>query len=207
MARRPAARVNDDVAVVEMEEEICEARRERLADLLDFVDRACARAALASDVAFDVRLATEEAVTNVIEHGYAGEETPGPISLRFRRDAQRVVVTIDDLAPPFDPATIRPADPSAPLEKRRIGGLGWHFVTRVMDEVRHELRHPRGEPLDDVRAHGVVEHRRRAHLHRPAPEQEVVEGVRELRDAPDAGEAPLGKRPGHGAGAGLQGDG
>ena len=136
---------------VEMEEVVREARRERLGDLLAFVDRACAHAALASDVAFDVRLATEEAVTNVIEHGYAGAETPGPIKLRFHRNRQQVVVTIDDLAPPFDPATIRPADPSAPLDKRRIGGLGWHFVTRVMDEVRHERRHPRGNRLTLVK--------------------------------------------------------
>jgi anti-sigma regulatory factor (Ser/Thr protein kinase) len=143
--------VSDAGDDVEMEEMVREARRERLGDLLDFVDRACARAQLASDVAFDVRLATEEAVTNVIEHGYAGVETPGPISVRFHRDSQQVVVTIDDLASPFDPATIRPADPSAPLEKRRIGGLGWHFVTRVMDEVRHELRHPRGNRLTLVK--------------------------------------------------------
>jgi anti-sigma regulatory factor (Ser/Thr protein kinase) len=143
--------VSDAGGDVEMEETVGEARRERLGDLLAFVDRACAHAALASDVAFDVRLATEEAVTNVIEHGYAGVEIPGPISVRFHRDPQQVVVTIDDLASPFDPATIRPADPSAPLAKRRIGGLGWHFVTRVMDEVRHEQRHPRGNRLTLVK--------------------------------------------------------
>ena len=143
--------MSDEGAELEMEEEVCEARRERLGDLLAFVERACALAALDADVAFDVRLATEEVVTNVIEHGYAGAETPGPISLRFHRDPRQVVVTIDDLAPPFDPATVRPADPSAPLEKRRLGGLGWHFVTRVMDEVRHEHRHPRGNRLTLVK--------------------------------------------------------
>ena len=143
--------MSDESAELEMQEEVCEARRERLGDLLAFVERACALAALDADVAFDVRLATEEVVTNVIEHGYAGAETPGPISLRFHRDPRQVVVTIDDLAPPFDPATVRPADPSAPLEQRRIGGLGWHFVTRVMDEVRHEHRHPRGNRLTLVK--------------------------------------------------------
>jgi serine/threonine-protein kinase RsbW len=139
--------VADDV---EMEELVCEAHRDRLAELLAFVQRACERAALDADVAFDVRLATEEVVTNVIEHGYAGER-PGPIAVRFRRDARQVVVTVEDLAPPFDPATIRPPDPAAPLEARRVGGLGWHFVTRVMDEVRHEPRHPRGNRLTLVK--------------------------------------------------------
>jgi len=151
VARRAAARVSDgaDAAATEVLE--CEARRERLGDLLAFVERACARAALEPDAAFDVRLATEEVVTNVIEHGYAGAAAPGPITVRFHHDPRQVVVTIEDLAPPFDPTTIRPPDPSTPLEQRRIGGLGWHFVTRVMDEVRHEHRHPRGNRLTLVK--------------------------------------------------------
>ena len=136
---------------LELHELVCEAHRDRLGELLAFVERACARAALDPDVAHDVRLATEEVVTNVIEHGYAGTDSPGPIAVRFHRDPRQVVVTVDDLAPPFDPATIRPADPSAPLEARRIGGLGWYFVTRVMDEVRHEPRHPRGNRLTLVK--------------------------------------------------------
>jgi anti-sigma regulatory factor (Ser/Thr protein kinase) len=143
--------VSDATEDAATEELACEGRRERLGDLLAFVERACARAALAPDTAFDVRLATEEVVTNIIEHGYAGLSEPGPITVRFHHDPRQVTVTIDDLAPPFDPSSIRPADPSAPLEQRRIGGLGWHFVTRVMDEVRHEHRHPRGNRLTLVK--------------------------------------------------------
>jgi anti-sigma regulatory factor (Ser/Thr protein kinase) len=143
--------VSDATEDAATEEVVCEARRERLGDLLAFVERACARAALDPDVAFDVRLATEEAVTNVIDHGYAGVAAPGPIAVRFRHDPRQVVVTIDDLAPPFDPTTIRPTDVSAPLEQRRMGGLGWHFVTRVMDQVRHEHRLPRGNRLTLVK--------------------------------------------------------
>ena len=136
---------------VDLRELVGEARRERLGDLLAFIERACVRAALDPSIAFDVRLATEEVVTNVIEHGYAGVDSPGPITLRFQRDARQVVVTVDDLAPPFDPATIRPTDPGAPLEQRRIGGLGWHFVNQVMDEVRYEQRHPRGNRMTLVK--------------------------------------------------------
>ena len=143
--------MNDATDDVELREHVCEARRESLGELLAFVERACARAALDPEIAFDVRLATEEVVTNVIEHGSAGAATPGPIALRFHRDARQVVVTIEDLAPPFDPATIRPTDPSAPLEQRRIGGLGWHFVNQVMDEVRYEHRNPRGNRMTLVK--------------------------------------------------------
>ena len=116
----------DAARELEADEIVCEARREHLAELLAFIDRASARAALDATIAFDVRLATEEAVMNVIDHGYAGM-APGMIRLRFRRDPNEVVVTVEDDAPHFDPSTIRPADPDAPLERRSLGGLGWHF--------------------------------------------------------------------------------
>jgi anti-sigma regulatory factor (Ser/Thr protein kinase) len=140
----------DAAREVNADEIVCEARRESLADLLAFIDRACARAALDANTAFDIRLATEEAVMNVIEHGYAGG-TPGPITLRIRHDAQQLVVTVEDDAPYFDPSTIRPADPDAPLERRSVGGLGWHFVTQLMDQTRHERRHPHGNRLTLVK--------------------------------------------------------
>jgi anti-sigma regulatory factor (Ser/Thr protein kinase) len=135
---------------LDADEIVCEARRESLAELLAFIDRVCSRAALDPTTAFDVRLATEEAVMNVIEHGYVGM-TPGPITLRFRRDPHEVVVTVEDDAPYFDPSTIRPTDPDAPLDRRSVGGLGWHFVTQLMDQTRHERRHPHGNRLTLVK--------------------------------------------------------
>ena len=149
MARATAALVTD-AASADAAEIVRDARREHLAELLAFVDDACVRAGLDRDTIFDVRLATEEVVTNVIDHGYAGT-TPGPVTVRFRREPARVIVTIDDLARPFDPALAPHVDPSAPIEQRRIGGLGWHLVHQVMDEVRHEPRSPHGNRLTLVK--------------------------------------------------------
>jgi len=148
MARPSAAVVTD--AADETEEIVREARREHLADLLAFVDRACARAGLDREITFDVRLATEEVVTNVIDHGYVGT-SPGPVTVRFRREPAQVIVTVEDLARPFDPTHAPRAIPSAPIEERRIGGLGWHLVSQVMDEVRHEPRSPHGNRLTLVK--------------------------------------------------------
>ncbi len=135
---------------IDADEIVREARRERLGDLLAFIDRACARAALDATTSFDVRLATEEAAMNVIEHAYAGM-TPGPITIRFRREPHEIVITVEDEAPFFDPSTIRHPDPDAPLDRRSIGGLGWHFVTQLMDQARHERRHPHGNRLTLVK--------------------------------------------------------
>ena len=47
---------------------------------------------------------------------------------------------------------------------------------------------------DDARSDGVIEHRRRADLHRPAAEEEIVQRVLERGDAADTGKTLVGKR-------------
>lgn len=114
-----------------------EARREHLRALLDFVADACARLGVDGDARSEIRLAVEEACMNLIEHGYP-PGPPGPIELTIVGDAARVVVEIRDRAPPFDPASTRPPDLDAGWKERRVGGLGWHLINQVMDEVRYE---------------------------------------------------------------------
>lgn len=116
-------------------------RRDALPALLAFVDATCDEAGLDAESAFAVRLATEEACTNVIAHGYAECEA-GPLSVRMTCEPARVVVTITDRAAPFDPETVAAPSLDASAESRTLGGLGWHLIRRVMDEVRQE--HPGG---------------------------------------------------------------
>jgi serine/threonine-protein kinase RsbW len=127
--------VSDAPAAAEVEI-VRDARREHLGDVLAFVDHACARAGVPHEVLFDVRLAVEEVVTNVIDHGYAGMPT-GPVTVRFHHDPRQIIITIEDLARPFDSSRVARPDITAPIEERAIGGLGWHLVHQVMDEVRH----------------------------------------------------------------------
>jgi anti-sigma regulatory factor (Ser/Thr protein kinase) len=129
--------VSDGTHAADTGEIVCEAHRARLAELLAFVDGACERAGVDAVALFDIHLAVEEVVTNVIEHGYH-EMQAGLVTVRVRRELDRMVVTVEDAARPFDPAAVARPDTAAPLDERRIGGLGWHLVTQVMDEVRHE---------------------------------------------------------------------
>ena len=116
-----------------------EARPESLAGLLDFLDAAIAGADLDAVTASDVRLAAEEVCSNVIAHAYP-DGRHGTVTVRFRREAGAVVVTVEDTGIPFDPA-IAPRPPLGDdWEARALGGLGWHLVRQVMDEVRHEAR-------------------------------------------------------------------
>jgi len=115
----------------------CEGRIESLVPLLEFVDRSTAEAGLAPEAAFAVRLAVEEVCTNVIAHGYGGGASD-PLSLTTSRRPDAFTVMIEDRAPPFDPADAPAPDLGADWDERPIGGVGWHLVRELMDEVRYE---------------------------------------------------------------------
>lgn len=90
------------------------------------------------ETVFDVRLAVDEAVTNVIEHGYEGRE--GKIHIRCEVTPDEVVLTIEDWAKPFDPSSVKEPQFSDNVEKRRIGGLGIYLMKKKMDQVAYEFR-------------------------------------------------------------------
>lgn len=122
---------------------------EHLPALLAFLDAAADAAGLSDDLLFPLHLAVEEACANVIAHAYAGA-APGPLGLRFEAAPDRVAVTVSDDAPPFDPADAPPPRLDADAD-RPVGGLGWHFIREMVDEVRHESGPGRGNRLTLVK--------------------------------------------------------
>jgi serine/threonine-protein kinase RsbW len=86
-----------------------------------------------------LQLALEEAVTNVIHHGYGGR--PGhAFTLELRREDRRVTAVLTDDAPAYDPLARPEVDVHAPLAERGIGGLGVHLVKKLMDSAAYERR-------------------------------------------------------------------
>lgn len=119
-------------------------RYEFLEQVCDFVAAAAAAAGLDSSAAAHCQLAVDEACTNIIEHGYGGEGR-GDIRLTCDPSPGELVITIQDTARPFDPATIPPPNLTAPLDEVRVGGLGLFFMRQVMDAV--EFRYVGGGNL------------------------------------------------------------
>lgn len=98
-----------------------------------------------------ISLALDEALCNVINHGYA-RRTDGRIRISIFTDdgpptALRFI--IDDDGRSVDPALIRPRD----LDDIRPGGLGVHIIREIMDEVRYEQRPEGGMRLTMIKRH------------------------------------------------------
>ncbi len=105
-----------------------------LSELLNFVDTFCEQANINAGDHFDLRLAVEEVCANVMMHGYANR-APGPLEISFCSDGQQAAITISDRAQEFDPEHAPPPDLLLPVGEREPGGLGWHLVRSIMDQV------------------------------------------------------------------------
>lgn len=75
-------------------------------------------------------LAVGEACTNIIEHAYSG--TGGDFTLGIADNGGELVFLLEDAAPPMDLASIASRD----LQEIRPGGLGVHFIRKIMDHCQ-----------------------------------------------------------------------
>lgn len=111
-----------------------------LARLTDFIDAFCAPLTPTEKDVMAFQLALEEAVTNVINHGYRdGAAHTFTVALQVG-EGDRVTAVLTDDAPAFDPLARPEVDIARPLEEREIGGLGVHLVKKLMDHAAYERR-------------------------------------------------------------------
>ncbi len=104
-----------------------------LAALMTVIEQAGRRAGADDDALFSIRLAVEEVFTNILDYGYRGGT--GPITVHIDTQPERVRITLADVAPLFDPATVAEPAVDTAWDERAVGGWGWHFVRQVMDKV------------------------------------------------------------------------
>lgn len=114
-----------------------------LGRLAEFVDAFCAPLRPTEKDVMAIQLSLEEAVTNVITHGYA-DDRPHEFTVTLERGPEnRLIAVVSDDAPAFDPLVLPAVDVNAPLEEREIGGLGVHLVKKLMDRAHYERRNGR----------------------------------------------------------------
>jgi anti-sigma regulatory factor (Ser/Thr protein kinase) len=100
----------------------------------EFVLFMARRAGFAETDAARLRLAVDEACANAIEHG--GLSRAGqPLEVVCEASVDALTVRVADCGSAFTIAEAADPEVDAPLEKRRIGGLGLYLMRRVMDHV------------------------------------------------------------------------
>ena len=91
---------------------------------------------LAAPLLFEINLALDEVLTNVISYGF-GDSAPHEIAVRLWFDGGQLVVQVEDDGRPFNPLDVADPNVNRPVEDRPIGGLGIHLVRRVTDQLEY----------------------------------------------------------------------
>lgn len=87
----------------------------------------------------DLLLAVNEAVTNIIVHGYE-EEGLAQILIEVQRSGSQVRVTLRDECKPFDPTAFDLPRLDLPLDQRPLGKMGIRMTTALVDDlIYHRL--------------------------------------------------------------------
>ena len=85
---------------------------------------------------YNVLLALQEMVTNVLRHGYEFDETK-PIEVIFELTEDTLSIALRDQGPAFDPLMFDTSDCEASNMPAEAGGFGIHIARMVMDEVQY----------------------------------------------------------------------
>jgi len=108
-----------------------------LARVSALADHFAAANQLSSEAVADLHVALDEVLTNIIKYGYT-DDRAHEISIQVRIEDGVLVAEIEDDGRPFDPLIQPEPDAKAPLKERRVGGVGIHFVRKLMNDVIYE---------------------------------------------------------------------
>lgn len=107
---------------------------EGVSALLDALEAFADEAEIAPTIAMRLALVAEEMAANLAHHG------TGATFFELRANVVQggVDLVFEDDGPSFDPLAGPDADTFAPLEERKVGGLGLHLIRTMTRNARHE---------------------------------------------------------------------
>ena len=92
---------------------------------------------LSRKIVFEICLAMEELVSNIITHGLA-DDAVHFIKVAMSHENGTLIIRLEDDGVPFDPLKAEEPDCECPIEQRKVGNLGIHLTKKVMDDMVYE---------------------------------------------------------------------
>lgn len=111
---------------------------ENLVRIRSFFAEAAEKAGLDSSSVYAVKLAVDEACTNIIEHAYGGDDH-GKIQCSYEILEDGLGIVLRDWGESFDPSTVPEPDYNVPLENVKPRGAGLLLIKKLMDEVQFDF--------------------------------------------------------------------
>jgi anti-sigma regulatory factor (Ser/Thr protein kinase) len=113
------------------------AKLERLPLLSNFIGNSMFKFGLSEYQQFQVQIAVEEVVTNVIKHGTL--EDNDKISVKCQKKDNEIVIVIENPGKPFNPTNVEKLDLNTSSLKPNSGGLRVYFIKKYINKVNYEF--------------------------------------------------------------------
>jgi serine/threonine-protein kinase RsbW len=121
------------------------ALRSELDHARQFIAHMGSVAGLDSNAIQHCELVIDEAIANIIEHGYRTQSSSHYIDVLCLAAERKLTIIITDDAPAFNPVDYPIPDPNTPLELRRGGGWGVHLIRTLMDAAAYSRTDERNQ--------------------------------------------------------------
>jgi anti-sigma regulatory factor (Ser/Thr protein kinase) len=108
-----------------------------LPEVMAFAAAASGEAGFEDVARLFVEVIIEELFTNTVVHGYGGDSSQ-PVWVSVADENGKLSLTYEDAAPPYDPLAPAAPDLGAPVEGRRVGGLGLPLVKALSESVTYD---------------------------------------------------------------------
>lgn len=121
-------------------------RVSELAQIPPWIERLASRFSIPKSTQFAMNLCLEEALSNVIWHGYSGKPDHS-IAVHFANPREDYfVLVVEDQSPPFNPVDSPELPALNKLENSQIGGQGIRLLRQFADMLEYQAT-PTGNRL------------------------------------------------------------
>jgi len=114
-----------------------QASTEKLSEVRDFVARHAAACGFNNRKVADIRLAVDEAYTNIIKHAYKNKLKKS-VDIELGYDDTEFWISLKDTGQAFEPSNYQKPDIRQKIKEKKRGGVGVYLIRKLMDEVEYQ---------------------------------------------------------------------
>ncbi|MGB0346954.1 MAG: ATP-binding protein [Balneolaceae bacterium] len=112
---------------------------EHLSEVRDFVAAHAQNFGLTEKEISEIRLAVDEAYTNIIKHAYKNSPT-NPVKIEIGADKKKLWISILDKGESFRPEEYKAPDILKRIKNKQRGGMGVFLIQKLMDQVQYNRK-------------------------------------------------------------------
>lgn len=120
------------------------ASTENLSEVRKFIGTHAKSHGFNSQQIADIRLAVDEAITNIIKHAYKGDSS-NSINIEVSLESDHICIQLQDRGKTFKMRRFSEPDIKRKIKEKKRGGMGVFLIHSLMDEVSYTQKNGANE--------------------------------------------------------------